>query len=110
MKAVALVGILAAVCLWIWWMRTIFVASLEHKRKRAIEKASWNPFHESIDGYTHVMVRLAGKGPQGILELERQDITQISDTDPEYNEKFLQAMSAARERAATLNSERQLPS
>lgn len=66
-------------------------------------RRTWHPTHRSVAGTTRVEVVLAGDapGPEG---LDRRLVGTVADHDPDYDERFLELMARARERAALLNS------
>ena len=69
-------------------------------------RSTWRAAHRSgPDGTTLVVVeRVEVDGP-GRAVLERRVLAELDDRDPGYDQAFLEAMAAARERAALLRSE-----
>jgi hypothetical protein len=59
--------------------------------------AEWEPVHRFEGGSRRVYVQRGG---------ELEPVGEVHADDPEYDDRFLALMSRARERAATLNSER----
>ena len=57
----------------------------------------WEPFHDFDGERRRVYVRRGAK---------LEPVGDVAPSDPEYEESFLLLMAQARERAATLNSER----
>ena len=69
-------------------------------------RTTWRAAHRSgPDGTTLVVVeRFEVDGP-GRAVLERRVLAELDDRDPGYDQAFLEAMAAARERASLLRSE-----
>ena len=69
-------------------------------------RSTWRAAHRSgPDGTTLVVVeRVEVDGP-GNCVLERRVLAELDDRDPGFDQAFLEAMAAARERAALLRSE-----
>ena len=63
----------------------------------------WRTAHYDLKGQTHVVVERVS--PTGRDVLDEHVISTIPVDDPEYDTKFLLAMSAARERRALFESE-----
>ena len=63
----------------------------------------WETAHYGVNGATKVVVRKAA--PRTGKMLDEHVIAVIPDDDPEYDDKFLQAMAQARSRAALFASE-----
>ena len=59
--------------------------------------AAWEPYHRFDDGRRRVYVR---------RDDELEPVGEVQAGDPDYDQRFLELMATARERAAVLNSER----
>jgi hypothetical protein len=76
--------------------------------KAALERgARWEAHTEASGGVTTVVVRQVSRDDAGDLlaELGRQTVATIPDGDPEWEERYHEAMAAARSRVAALDSE-----
>lgn len=76
--------------------------------KAALERgARWEAHTESSGGVTTVAVRQVSRGDAGELlaEIGRQTVASIPDGDPEWEERYHEAMAQARSRVAALQSE-----
>lgn len=76
--------------------------------RAAIERgARWEAHTESSGGVTTVVVRqVTRNGAGGLLaELGRQTVAAIPDGDPEWEQRYHEAMATARSRVAALDSE-----
>ena len=63
----------------------------------------WETAHYGVQGATKVVVRRAA--PSTGISRDEHVVAVIPDDDPDYEEKFLQAMAQARSRAALFDSE-----
>ncbi|NVI89445.1 hypothetical protein [Actinomadura sp. BRA 177] len=76
--------------------------------RTALERgARWEAHTESSGGVTTVVVRQVSRDDAGDLraELGRQTVAAIPDGDPEWEERYHEAMAQARSRVAALESE-----
>ncbi|MFA1543185.1 hypothetical protein [Actinomadura monticuli] len=76
--------------------------------RAALERgARWEAHTESSGGVTTVVVRQVSRGDDGDLlaEIGRQTVASIPDGDPEWEERYHEAMAQARSRVAALQSE-----
>jgi hypothetical protein len=64
---------------------------------RAADAGDWQPYHRYEGTCRRVYVRRGA---------ELEPVGEIASSDPDYDTAFLRLMDRARERAATLNSER----
>ncbi|GGU09214.1 hypothetical protein [Actinomadura citrea] len=76
-------------------------------RARLEGGARWEPHTESTGGVTAVVVRRVSRGAAGdvLAEIGRQTVATIPDADPEWEERYHEAMAQARSRVAALESE-----
>ncbi|MEU9839958.1 hypothetical protein AB0C69_12125 [Actinomadura sp. NPDC048032] len=76
-------------------------------RARLEGGARWEAHTESTGGVTTVVVRRVSRGGAGevLAELGRQAVAAIPDGDPEWEERYHEAMARARSRVAALESE-----
>jgi hypothetical protein len=95
MRIIALVLALAILVLIFWGARQ-YVA---WQAQRRLDTARWVPAHHSLaDGGVEVSIERLGEEPVRLARLDPQD--------PDFDDRLHEAMAAARERAAALNSER----
>ncbi|MEZ0076645.1 hypothetical protein [Planotetraspora sp. GP83] len=57
------------------------------------------------DGWTLIVVRKVAEGSRGPVELTKQTVRAIPDDDPNWDERYRQAMVEARSRVSTLQLE-----
>lgn len=69
--------------------------------------ARWETHTESSGGVTTVAVRQVSRDSAGglLAEMGRQTVASIPDGDPEWEERYHDAMAQARSRVAALDSE-----
>ncbi|WP_141580965.1 hypothetical protein [Actinomadura sp. WMMA1423] len=69
--------------------------------------ARWETHTESSDGVTTVVVRRVSRGDSGdvLAETGRQTVAAIPDADPQWEDRYHEAMAQARSRVAALESE-----
>ena len=76
--------------------------------RAALERgARWEAHTESSGGVTTVVVRQVSRSDAGdlVAEIGRQTVATIPDGDPEWEERYHDAMARARSRVAALQSE-----
>jgi hypothetical protein len=73
------------------------------RKALTIGPGQWRTTHYDVKGITRVVVQKVSPGGANILS--EHVVTTIRVDDPEYDAKFLAAMSAARERRAMFESE-----
>jgi hypothetical protein len=76
-------------------------------RARPERGARWETHTESSGGVTTVAVRQVSRDAAGdvLAEIGRQTVAAIPDGDPEWEERYHEAMAQARSRVAALESE-----
>ncbi|GAA0391299.1 hypothetical protein GCM10009530_48230 [Microbispora corallina] len=57
------------------------------------------------DGWTLVVVRKVARGRRGPVELTKQTVRAIPDDDPNWDERYREAVAEARSRVSTLELE-----
>jgi hypothetical protein len=75
----------------------------EDQRRPALTAGRWSVGHYDVEAETRVVLHKVSEG--GGMVLDEHVIATISTADPEYDEKFLAAMSTARQRQALFESE-----
>ncbi|NDU73331.1 hypothetical protein GWI34_11885 [Actinomadura sp. DSM 109109] len=76
-------------------------------RERLEGGARWETHTEASGGVTTVVVRRVSRGDAGdvLAELGRQTVASIPDGDPDWEQRYHEAMARARSRVAALESE-----
>jgi hypothetical protein len=72
-------------------------------RRPASSTGQWRAAHFDVEGETRVVLQKVS--PSGNNVLDEHLIATVRVDDPEYDEKFLTAMSTARERRALFEAE-----
>jgi hypothetical protein len=75
----------------------------EGRRPAATTRGRWRVGHYDVEAGTQVVLQKVSEGDATVLD--EHVIATISTADPEYDEKFLAAMSIARQRQALFESE-----
>ena len=76
---------------------------LQDKQRPASSPGSWRTAHYDRDGETRIV--LEKLAPNGSSVLDEHVVAAVRLDDPEYDDKFLTAMSVARERRALFEAE-----
>jgi hypothetical protein len=74
----------------------------EHQRP-ALAAGQWRAVHYDVKGDTHVVLQKVSASGANVLD--EHVVATIPVDDPEYEARFLAAMSAARERRALFDTE-----
>jgi hypothetical protein len=74
----------------------------QDQRRHPTLSGAWRVAHYDARGETHVVLQ---KVSEGGLVLDEHVVASLRADDPEYDHKFLAAMSAARERQALFEAE-----
>ena len=77
----------------------------EDRGRPAVGAGQWRAAHYDVGGETHVVLQKIS--PSGINVVDEHVIATLRVGDPEYDAKFLTAMSTARERRALFEAEDQ---
>ena len=75
----------------------------DDRRPPAVTGGRWSVGHYDVEGGTRVVLHKVSEA--GGTVIDEHVIATISTADPEYDEKFLAAMSTARQRQALFESE-----
>jgi len=75
----------------------------QDQRRPAARAGQWRETHYDVDGETRVVLQKIS--PSGAQVLDEHVIATLRVDDPEYDAKFLTAMSTARERRALFEAE-----
>lgn len=99
LEAAVLVGLLGLMI----YAITAYLLRSPDQRPPAPLAGRWHVAHYDAKGTTHVVLQRVSEGGRAVLD--EHVIATISSDDPEYDDKFLAAMSAARQRQALFESE-----
>jgi hypothetical protein len=99
LEAVILIGLVGLV---IFVLTSHLLASADQGRQSSAV-GTWRVAHYDAKGETRVVLQRVPEG--GTRVLDEHVITSIRSNDPEYDDKFLAAMNAARQRQALFESE-----
>lgn len=77
------------------------LAQARTARPRALEAGRWETAHYASEDATRVVARKVVSG----RVLDEHVIAVIAESDPDYDERFLEAMATARARVALFESE-----
>jgi hypothetical protein len=98
-EAVVVVGVVA---LLVYGTIRLLAPTVEQPRAAPVG-GRWRTAHYDSGGRTRVVVRRVS--PSGVTVLDEHVVATIAVDDPEYDAKFLAAMTTARERRALFEAE-----
>src|SRR5215203_1181536 len=98
-EAVVLIGLVG---LMIFWMTSLLLRSA-NPGPGFSPPGTWRVAHYDAKGETRVVLQKVREGDTRVLD--EHVITSVRSDDPEYDDKFLAAMSAARQRQALFEAE-----
>jgi hypothetical protein len=99
LEAAILVGLVG---LMIFWMTSHLLRSTD-QGPQVSAPGTWRVAHYDVKGQTRVVLQKVRDGDTRVLD--EHVITSVSSQDPDYDEKFLAAMDAARQRQALFEAE-----
>jgi hypothetical protein len=99
LEAVILIGLVG---LMIFWMTSLLLRSA-NPDPQLTPSGTWRVAHYDAKGETHVVLQKVQEGDTRVLD--EHVITSVRSDDPEYDDKFLAAMNAARQRQALFEAE-----
>jgi hypothetical protein len=99
LEAAILVGLVG---LMIFWMTSHLLRSTD-QGPQVSARGTWRVAHYDAKGETRVVLQKVRDGDTRVLD--EHVITSVSSQDPDYDEKFLAAMDAARQRQALFEAE-----
>ena len=99
LEAVILIGLLG---LMIFWMTSHLLPSTT-QGPQVSGPGTWRVAHYDTKGETRVVLQKVRDGDTSVLD--EHVITSVRSDDPDYDEKFLTAMNAARQRQALFEAE-----
>lgn len=98
-EAVILIGLVG---LMIFWMTSHLLRST-NQGPQFSAPGTWRVAHYDTKGETRVVLQKVRAGDTRVLD--EHVITSVRSDDPEYDDKFLAAMNAARQRQALFEAE-----
>jgi hypothetical protein len=98
-EAVVLVGLVG---LMIFWMTSLLLRSASQDAQFS-PSGAWRIAHYDAKGETHVVLQKVRVGDTKVLD--EHLIASVRSDDPEYDDKFLAAMTVARQRQALFEAE-----
>lgn len=98
-EAAVLIGLLGVM---IYAVTSFLLRSPDQRRPSSLP-GTWRIGHYDAEGETHVILQKTS--PAGSTVLDEHVIATFPSDDPEYDDKFLAAMSAARQRQALFEAE-----
>jgi uncharacterized membrane protein YqiK len=98
-EAVVVVGLVG---LLVFWVASFFLRATS-EGARAVPAGTWRVAHYDVKGETRVVLQKVREGDTRVLD--EHVIASIRAADPAYDERFLAAMDAARQRQALFESE-----
>ena len=98
-EAALVIGVLG---LLIFWVTSLLLRSTS-KGPHVAAAGTWRVAHYDAKGETRVVLQKVREGDTRVID--EHVITSIRSDDPEYDDKFLAAMDAARQRQALFEAE-----
>ena len=98
-EAAFVVGLLGAMV----YAITALLLRPQDQRRPSSQPGTWRAAHYDARGETHVVLQKIAEG--GASVLDEHVVATFRADDPEYDDKFLAAMSAARQRQALFETE-----
>jgi hypothetical protein len=99
LEAAAVIGLVGLV---VYGMIVVLTRSRDDQ-PLTLRDGTWQVAHYEAQGTTRVVVRKVS--PNGVNVLDEHVVARLSVDDPDYDQLFLAAMSAARERRALFEAE-----
>ena len=99
MEAVVLVGLVG---LMVFWATSLLLRSVGAGSQFS-PSGTWRVTHYDAKGETHIVLQKVRDGDAKVLD--EHLITSVRADDPQYDDKFLAAMNAARQRQALFEVE-----
>jgi hypothetical protein len=94
--------LIAVVGLVIFWITSVLLRST-HGGPRVSSAGTWRVAHHDAKGQTRVVLQKVRQGDTRVLD--EHVIASIRSDDPEFDDKFMAAMDAARQRQALFEAE-----
>jgi len=98
-EAVVVVGLAGLIVFWV----TSLLLRAANQGPRVSPVGRWRVAHYDAEGATRVVLQKVRDGDTRVLD--EHVITSVRPDDPDYDDKFLAAMNAARQRQALFESE-----
>jgi hypothetical protein len=103
MALVEVLAVIAVVAIIAYLTYAIVGATSQPQQKAANADAHWVTAHYAVSGATRVVVQRVGRATGDVLD--EHVVVEIPNGDPDFDQKFLEAMAQARGRAALFESE-----
>lgn len=100
LEAAFVVGMVAVIVYATSWLLTRPGA---HRRRPALSAGQWRAVHYDAKGHTRIVLQKVSSNGSNVLD--EHVIATVPIDDPDYDAKFLTAMSSARERRALFEAE-----
>ena len=98
-EALIVVGLAGLLIFW----AASFLLRPTGEGSRAVPAGTWRVAHYDVKGETRVVLQKVREGDSRVLD--EHVIASLRSDDPEYDERFVAAMDAARQRQALFESE-----
>jgi heme/copper-type cytochrome/quinol oxidase subunit 2 len=105
MRIFALPVALIVVAALIYVLVVLLRGATRSRTPEPTEPPRWETHTAMEDGWTLVLIRQVAQGPNGPIELTKQTVRVIPDDDPNWDERYREAMLEARSRITTLELE-----
>ncbi len=105
MRIFALPVALIIVAALIYVLVVLVRGAIRSRTPEAPQAARWETHTTMEDGWTLVVIRKVAQGRNGPIELTKQTVRVIPDDDPNWDERYREAMLEARSRITTLELE-----
>lgn len=99
LEAAAVIGLLALVV----FLGATYFFGRAKPSEAAVGKGHWKAAHYDAKGVTRVVVQKVSA--TGVNKLDEHVVAELRRDDPEYDEKFLEAMNTARQRQSLFEAE-----
>jgi hypothetical protein len=99
LEAVIVIGLVGML---VFWMTSLLLRSTS-QGPQVSPAGRWRVAHYDVKGETRVVLQKVREGDTRVID--EHMITSVRSDDPEYDDKFLAAMNAARQRQALFEAE-----
>ena len=99
LEAAAVIGLLAVIV----FVAAFLVMGRPQAQREPVGSGSWRASHYDADGVTRVVVQKVSA--TGVNLLDEHVVAELNRDDPDFDNRFLEAMSTARQRQALFEAE-----
>jgi uncharacterized membrane protein YqiK len=99
LEAAAVIGLLALVV----FFAATYLMGRSRPQEAAVAAGHWRAAHYDAKGVTRVVVQKVSA--TGVNKLDEHVVAELRRDDPDYDERFLEAMSTARQRQSLFEAE-----